>query len=70
MQLAAGVSGYTLRAESSASLLLVVDGEGVVTSQTPRIALRKGSVLFISAGLEVKVDCERSLLMFRAYCSL
>lgn len=68
-QVPASVGSYTVRAEDSASIVLIVEGEGRITSVSPPIDLVPGSVVFIAAATEVQMSCSNDLLMFRAYCS-
>ena len=53
------------------SILLVVEGEAKMTVGHQDCTLRRGTVLFISAGAELKfVDKKERMLIFRAFCEL
>lgn len=58
----------------SASILLVVDGEAAATCTTSlaEVALRRGTVLFVSANesLSLRVSSPAGMSMFRACCLL
>ena len=53
------------------SILLVVEGEAKMTVGHQSCTLRRGTVLFISAGAELKfADKKERMLIFRAFCEL
>lgn len=63
---------YTLPSLDSASIVLVISGEGTGKNKTMQdggLSLGRGSVLFISAGesVDVSVGDSSDMLMFRAY---
>ena len=59
---------YVIESVESASITLVVEGEA--KSPSHGLLLKKGSVLFITAGESVVIEraSNQNLLMFRAYC--
>merc|ERR1719237_1544512 len=64
-------SSYTLPPRSSASILLVTEGQGEQESEASKCSVSPGSVLFIPANATAKVTCskesEKGLVIFQAY---
>ena len=73
-QVPKGVQQFKVNAFESASICLVVRGTGVAENDTLRspLNLRRGSVVFVSAGQEVRlsVNSEDGMTVFRAYAGL
>lgn len=71
---AASGSSYTLPPRSSASILLVTEGQGEQESEANKCTVSPGSVLFIPANATAKVTCskesEKGLVIFQAYAGV
>jgi len=67
-------SDYTLPARSSASIILVTEGQGDQESEGNKCSVSPGSVLFIPANATSKVTCsqgsEKGLVLFQAYAGV
>ncbi|XP_071501324.1 mannose-6-phosphate isomerase-like [Diadema antillarum] len=67
-------TSYTLRAEDSASIVIVIEGDGAVTHPSlgdgQSLPFCKGSVLFLSANQTLSFTLQSGLLAFRAFCPL
>jgi mannose-6-phosphate isomerase class I len=63
-----------LKPLDSASICIVIHGEGEARSRTVEgaLTLRRGSAIFISAGEEVNIDLKvnSGMLMFRAHAGI
>ncbi|XP_044306437.1 mannose-6-phosphate isomerase isoform X1 [Varanus komodoensis] len=74
IEIPSSIKIYLVSAIDSASILLVVRGTAVGTSTAAQsdIALRRGTVLFISANESVSLhlSSNEGMLLFRAYCPL
>lgn len=69
----AGVSTFKLQSLDSASICIVIHGQGSASNSTIKtpIKLARGTVFFMSAGQEVDVGvAAEGMLMFRAYAGL
>ena len=72
-QVPAGVKEFKLIALDSASICILVRGEGLATNNTIEapLKLRKGTVFFMAAQQEVSVSVSGDgMLLFRAYAGL
>ena len=73
-QVPVGVKEFKLSAIDSASICIVVQGEGMVSNNTIEapLKLRKGTVFFIAAQQEVSISMTggHEMLLFRAYAGL
>jgi len=71
---AANGSSYTLPQRSSASILLVTEGQGEQESEANKCSVSPGSVLFIPANATAKLTCskesEKGLVIFQAYAGV
>jgi len=67
-------SNYVLPPRSSASILLVTEGQGEQESEANKCNVSPGSVLFIPANATSKVTCsqesEKGLVLFQAYAGV
>nr|XP_054771743.1 mannose-6-phosphate isomerase-like [Lytechinus pictus] len=67
-------TSYSLRAEDSPSIIIIIEGQGEVAhpSLLNGLALSfcKGSVLFLSANQSLALNLTNGLLAFRAFCPL
>lgn len=57
---------YTPSVRTGASILLIVAGEGVATTQHDRYDLARGRVFFLPAGEQVELEASSNLTIFRA----
>lgn len=74
LQIPSSIKLYLVSAVDSASILLVVQGTAVGTSTAAasEMALRRGSVLFVSANesISLRLSSPDGMLLFRACCLL
>lgn len=76
VQVPSGQNTYTLRSEDSASIIIIIEGQGEAVHPSlgdgTTLPVCRGSVLFLSANqsLDFKLTSANGLLAFRAFCPL
>lgn len=60
-------SNYHLIKRKSASVLLVMEGQGVFNSDIP---IKAGSILFVPASKECSLAVSENVVIFQAFCNI